>query len=417
MAKYGDMLVVEDSGQNATSGGIFALDRGSPVDGSIDVGDGWIVEVRSESNDVLARGGAATDYADARASALSYAQRGLDLLSAKGTGDLTIVDADDAHEVWWVTQQGAVLRYVNIQTMFNMDMPLGTVTVTDSAGNVQPDPPPSPMAWHPSFRYYRLAQATDDLFDAYRNLYLALESILDTMEPMRMRPTGSPGEGERAWLQRVLGTVSNRINLAGYAPPGTGTTADRIIDELYQTVRTAMFHARGSRRTMLPGEATIRPQVDSARKRLVRLYLALANEYLQLRRQMSAVATMGFHQFVAGGLDTAEGRLVFHLADQPDTFSKGQDVTVAGRQIISLATRREPALDGLFVKSFLGEASAADLASLPQVRQIVATNRENELLFSFTYDHPLTVSGLCRVEVHLGLRARNIRQPKDLYGM
>lgn len=417
MATYGDMLVVEDASQNATSGAIFALGRHSPADASLDVGDGWTVEVRSGSGDIVARGGTASDYAEALASALSYAQRGLDLLSFKGTGDLTIIRADDQHEAWWLTPQGVVFRYVLIRTTFNVDVPPVTVTVTDSAGNVKPDPPPPPTAWHPSFQYYRLAQATDDLFDAYRNIYLAFESILDTIEPMRMKPSGKPGEGERAWLLRVLGIVNSRINLADYAPSGTGAPADRIVDQLYQTVRTAIFHARGSKRTLMPGEATIRQQVDAARKRLVRLYLALSNEYLHLQPHSGAITSMGFHQLVAGGLDTEEGRLVFHLSDESDSLTEGRSITGSGKRFVPLVTRREQVLDGPFVKSFLGEVSVADLGPLPHVQQIVATNRENEPLFSFVYDHPLTVAGLLRVEVHIGLRARNVRQPKELYGM
>ncbi|MGH3632473.1 MAG: hypothetical protein ACRDRL_34190 [Sciscionella sp.] len=35
--------------------------------------------------------------------------------------------------------------------------------------------PPNPFtrSWHPSMRYFRLSQTTNDLFDAFRNLYLA----------------------------------------------------------------------------------------------------------------------------------------------------------------------------------------------------------------------------------------------------
>lgn len=49
-------------------------------------------------------------------------------------------------------------------------------------------------------RHFRLSQTTSDLFDAFRNLYLALESLLSTIAPMRLHPDGRPAEGEGVWL-------------------------------------------------------------------------------------------------------------------------------------------------------------------------------------------------------------------------
>ncbi len=53
-------------------------------------------------------------------------------------------------------------------------------------------PPPPPDPWNPSFRYLRLGQATTDLVDAFRNYYLALESLLSAIEPTALRPDGRP---------------------------------------------------------------------------------------------------------------------------------------------------------------------------------------------------------------------------------
>jgi microcompartment protein CcmK/EutM len=51
----------------------------------IDAGDGWLVEVRAGTIVVVARGTAARAAEDAHAEGVDAAQRGLDLLSFKGS--------------------------------------------------------------------------------------------------------------------------------------------------------------------------------------------------------------------------------------------------------------------------------------------------------------------------------------------
>ena len=50
--------------------------------------------------------------------------------------------------------------------------------------------------WHSSMRYFRMAEVTDDLFDSFRNTYLALESLLSEIEAMQQRSNGRGWESE-----------------------------------------------------------------------------------------------------------------------------------------------------------------------------------------------------------------------------
>src|SRR5664279_4158410 len=84
--------------------------------------------------------------------------------------------------------------------------------VRDAQGNIIP-PPPRSTFWHESFRYYRLSQTTDDLFDAYRNVYLALESVLSTISPQKVNAaTGRIAEQEGQWFERALTDAGNVTN-------------------------------------------------------------------------------------------------------------------------------------------------------------------------------------------------------------
>ena len=98
--------------------------------------------------------------------------------------------------------------------------------------------PPSPTH-HPAFRFYRLSLLAEDLFDAYRNAYLALECIVSDESPP------NPREREIPWLKRVLGG-SLRPGMPG------GMLIDSTIEELYELGRLPLFHAKMGQRFYSP---------------------------------------------------------------------------------------------------------------------------------------------------------------------
>ena len=79
--------------------------------------------------------------------------------------------------------------------------PIGMrATVRDAHGNIVPHPPYVPPQHHAAYRYLRYSEAASNVFDAYRNMFLALESALDHIASKQQ------GEGETDWLGRGLAT-------------------------------------------------------------------------------------------------------------------------------------------------------------------------------------------------------------------
>ena len=410
MAEYDGMVLVDPSAPPA-SGGAFLLSRAAPVGSTEAPAAGWAVEVRAHSRTVVARGGQAGTYRDARDEALGMAQRGLDLISIQGSGDLSVVDFPDNHLVWWVEPSGVVLRVNHISTgRFTMS---ATVTVLDSAGNPKPEPPRVQAAWDESFRYFRLSQATDDLFDAFRNLYLALESILDSIDPVRLNPKGRP-EREGEWLRRAFATAGHLVNLADFAPPGSTDPADALFSDLYVNTRTAIFHAKAGRPHLRPHEASDRPRVQASFERLGRLYLALVDAHLNVRRSSGGVTRAGF-DMMTGFLDQ---NLVVYVVDDRLAPAPPAVPDVAGGGLVPLATRRAPELDEPFLKCLLGQCAAADLAAVPPITRLLALDLSGGAPFDLVMEDSgsLSVEGVDRFEVQLGLRGVNSQQPRRLYG-
>lgn len=157
----------------------------------------------------------------------------------------------DGYEVWFTE---------TMEFKWNMKM---ECEVTNPNGTKPDSPPPPSFFHHPSFRFYRLSQLTDDLFDSYRNAYLALECIVSDESPK-----GS--ENEQNWLKRVLGG-SLKAGMPG------GTEIDSTVDELYANIRTHLFHAKSVNRFFLPYSMADRERVQKSLRQLIFILSTLIN--------------------------------------------------------------------------------------------------------------------------------------------
>ena len=263
------------AGRQGAAGSLFLLTEPSAIDATQEDGLGWITEMRQGSSYVLARGPATSSYSLALNESLEAVQRGLDILCIKGTQDAAVKNVESEHLCWWMEPQGLVLRVYFISTLGLAVS--AQATVTDQYGFPVYPPPAPPLIWHDSFRYFRLAQVTEDLFDAYRNTFLALESLLSTLVPIHTRPTM---EREGDWFKRALSEVGSRyaLDLTRYALSPASNLTDAIFNDFYKDKRNAIFHAKVHRPHFLPRNLNERATVSSSLDRLVRLYLDLVEK-------------------------------------------------------------------------------------------------------------------------------------------
>jgi len=261
-------------------------------------------------------------------------------------------------------------------------------------------------------RYFRLAQLTDDLFDAYRNLYLALESILDRMAPQTIKAAGKPAEGESAWFKRALGIADTRVGLALFAPQGSTNPVQDLYNELYMATRTALFHSKSSRQSILPhAPGKGHEDVAAAVERLSRLYIALAEKELGTRSVMGVVTYAGF-DLMTGGL---KSRLRLQITDAAAAAHADMEVlNSTGGAVIDLNTRHAPELEKPFMRSFLGTAKAAEIGKLSRLA-VLAANVDDKLAAYASIEGELILGGVDRLEGQVAVRMRNARQPKAYF--
>jgi hypothetical protein len=256
-------------------------------------------------------------------------------------------------------------------------------------------------------RYFRQAQVSTDVFDAFRNLYLALEAILSTIAPP------GPGEPEGGWLKRALGEARKLVDLAQFSSlGGVQDVVKELHDELYVKVRTAVFHAKIGRPVLLPLDRAGRAVVAKALERLDGLYLALLEQVVGVRFGRSGATKYAFDAMVRGvGLE----RLYLTDDETPVDASAERVEVPNGKTLVGVPLVRTPELDDDWLAMYTTETPVGVLkAHMPYVAKLIAATNENGPGLLFTLEERLDLEGFARLEVAVGFRLVN-RGPKIRY--
>lgn len=379
----------------ASTGGAFRLNEAAPKS-AVERVDRWSVEVHAGSEMVVARGDGGTSYEEALDDALAAANQGLDLLCLRGEAAMAIGHAQTEHIIWWREGSQSVIRLLSTPTV---TVHMGKVTVTGGT----PVVPPVPQ-WQESARYFRLSQLSDDLFDSFRNVYLALESILDSIAPQRT----SPFEGEGAWFRRALAQAGTIVDLGGHVAKGTADPIQALYDELYVSTRNLVFHAKSTRAYLLPHSSPERQAVEDTTRRAAYLYLALAEKVIHLRPPSSGI----FAAFWRMQIDALVPRFGIVVTNDQATVS-ADDVLVnpSGGDVVELAVRRAEEYDRPFEHAFLGVGDGEAVASLEHVTRVCSTV-EGEPNTAGIPEGAFRIADVDRFEALVILRARNANEPK-----
>ena len=287
-----------------------------------------------------------------------------------------------------------------------------TMTVTDPQGNVRPDAPEAPLPWHESFRYFRISQGSEDLFDAYRNAFLALESILSTIHPPLIRAGRIPG-GEGNWLKEAITHVgSNGIPLSDFVPVGVADPAGYLHRELYQQTRCGLNHAKGGLPFLLPRSEADRRHVTEGLERLARLYLRLVELQFKVTRPASVITDYGFKSIFTQVFDemnllVSDDEKVLEVTDEA--------VNPMGGAILGLPMAEPVDATNPYLVTRMFWAERRLLATLPFIRRIGGCMADGTPFILSSTQGRLVLGNARRFEVLLGMTGASFGQPKTSF--
>ena len=177
-----------------------------------------------------------------------FAEDFLDIVAVEQRTPLLVVEPHD-NVVWRTGGHGLKAQLTTSITFAAEPLDMRAVAL-DASRNEIPPPRYVPPLHHPAYRYFRHSQAAQSVFDAYRNMFLALEAVLDHVAPK------SPTEGETHWLQRAL-TEAIQKHATDLTPIVKTAGKDPVAafsDAHYAAVRCAVFHAKSAGgRALRPG--------------------------------------------------------------------------------------------------------------------------------------------------------------------
>lgn len=351
---------------------------------------------------VVCRFAGATSAGEAYDKGSLLAQEALDVLSMVGRADLVTRDAEDEHLVWWETGSRRVLSLVSTATFSLKGGPV-SLTVKDYQGNVVPPTPVIPKH-HIGFRFYRLSQTSDDLYDAFRNMYLAFESLLSSRYPK------AKGQ-EIDWLRQSLASASSDLALPSLAPAGTPDCVAYVLDVIYNGARLPLFHAKDGKAYFAPvHSASDRKGVVNALGMLTHIVLRMADAWYSARRMSSwfnlALLEQQNRKLFAGTRYIFTDNPAFTLKDdlKSDSIANGVCFPAVFNEQFGTVTRHNIA----------GQLPVSSLISRGKLHAIYLVNDESPLI-SFSPDTTIDLSGFDDLEVCLFIRGCNAGAPKYMY--
>lgn len=423
-------IPLQDAGDTWRNGAVFLLRKPARASGSVSLG-GWVTTVvRGQKAAITCGPSTATDFEATFIEALNAANRGLDYLSVTGQADCAIRDAPDDCLIWWpdAALRGVVMRCQVLQP-FGIVL-TATGVVKDANGNILPSPPPPTAMADDAFRFVRMARTSDDLFDAYRNLFLAFESLLSDIRPRRRVPTIRPQRGWWRWLRKPHSTGNTRweteydwfmdaldhadrlVPLATLTPPGVTNHKKWINRRMYSAERSALMHAKRGHDYLLPHDTTDRAELIESLGRLWHYIKNLIEKHLHVSSRSSSLSRYAAEQMAKSVLP--QFPLVVSDDEGPVNPEAENPInpTATVVQLRSSTPRVDP--DDPDLWRLPAHCDAADLAGLTTIRRFGHMRSDGSGICEVLSElvGPLVPGGtVARLEMDRGLRHVNPTGP------
>lgn len=351
---------------------------------------------------VVCRFGGARSHVDAYSKGSLLVQEALDVLSITGRGDLVTREAEDEYFVWWATLTERTIALVTTITLSHKVDPV-SITVKDAHGNVVPPPQVIPKH-HIGFRFFRLSQASDDLYDAYRNMYLAFESLLSSHYP---KTKGT----EIDWLRNSLTKASTDLSLTDVVPTGTPDTVSHVLNIIYKDARLPLFHAKDGKAYFAPvHNASDREVVVKALTMLTHIVTRMADAWYSAHRISGWVNLKIFEKqnrsLFSGASFVFSDNPGFTLQDDLDSESIKNGVRFSATFCETYGA--DPR------HNVIGELHVSSLAERGPLQAMYLVNDKSPLI-GISPDTTVNLNGFDTFQMRIFIRGRNASQPKYIY--
>ena len=171
-------------------------------------------------------------------------EKALDTCCAKGVGVYYITEPYSKYiELFYLNDQYSLVIHDKETLTFDIS---AAMTLMDTDGNIIQREPEQQSVWEEVFRYYRFSKGSNNVYDAYRWMYLVFEILMQTIEPIILKANGKPAESEQVWIRRALATADTKFQWSSKVNWSTTDKISYFISEQYLNIRCRLFHAKNN---------------------------------------------------------------------------------------------------------------------------------------------------------------------------
>jgi hypothetical protein len=320
------------------------------------------------------------------------------MLSIGRAIDVVTRDADE-YVAWWTDSGRRVIAAIDTGTSILSSKV--TISSSSSAGTPKPVP-----LHHPAFRFFRLSQVAEDLFDAFRNMYLAFELFLSCRYP-----NTKPRQPEIVWLRESLLAASVDIVLEDLVPTQHASPVDFVLDVIYGHARLPLFHAKNGKTYFVPStERTDRVPVQAALTTLTHIVTRMAASWHQMPRPRTSFSDEALDAMAKVALPNA----LFVAAVGPGRAPNDPTASPSTPSGISFPAQFSDTFEGEKRAHIWGAVDTAALKGIGRVEMLYLVNTESWLT-SQAFQAPLDLDGFDLFQAIQFSRILGAGEPRIFY--
>ena len=271
----------------------------------------------------------------------------------------------------------------------------------DKDGNIIPEPSESQQEWRLAFRYYRLSQLSSDIYEAYRNLFLAFEYTLNQICPK------NSSENETKWFKRALNFVNDRVNISTLVPDETNDPVAFIVGKQYEYIRCSLFHSKS--KIIVPHGKRDPTEITEEYERLLQLWKEIIKEHFGINNHGSIITYAG-QKTILNGL-FCKGFDIQYTDDSTPVNPCDRFVSPANHAVYSFSELNYDNTSRQDQVTLNGKILTEDLDNFKAIYRI-AIKIKNELLSIDYIKDGLSTDGIDVFETYQSFRIVNKNLPK-----
>lgn len=402
MASIGNMHLggINDEGILFQSGVCFFLNQKSEYSKKIDFSEGtWEVEISKGQNSIVARYKHRLSDEQVLVEGHKFAQMFLDLLCVLKNETLYIKNSSNNHLLFYEKKNGYTLKERATHQISFMHESQAFIVGEDGELIEQPLYN-NEVNWSPSLRFFRLSQISKDQYEAYRNLFLAIESLFNQIAPK------GRSEGEGQWLKRVLELVEGQVDISSCVPRDSSLTpVNYFLTKQYKEIRCKLFHAK--RMNILPYDDVSPIIVYEAYLNLLVWWKRISSSYNNLPDIGGGVTNDGFNLIMNNAF--AEG-FTFEVSDDTAPYNSANKSMSSEWSVIQFT-------DNNYSFNKKGEIELRGILELkgkksPDLFHTVYIIRGGKRLITQTYEEGLYIKEVNHLETEHVIMNVNKNMPK-----